>query len=101
MSKVYAVNLSDKNYTPAEEYGELIFMTEGVLNLRKLELYEKRIRSYLVNADSDDYLLFSGHPLVCALAMKIWLEKNEKCNVLLWEFNIKSQAGRYQRYEIK
>ncbi len=90
--KVYAVNLNDKDYSGAEEYGDIIYMTEGVLDLRKAHTYEQKIRNFLKNSTEEDYLLLSGPTLICCLAINVWLDNHKQCKVLYWS------NGKYQEY---
>lgn len=82
---VYAVNYSALNYSNAEQFGEVVYMTKGVLDLDKLDYYDSIISKYLQDSVEEDMLLFSGSNLVCGIALKNWLKLHPTCTVLYWE----------------
>jgi len=60
MSKVFVINKGPHDYSPAEKYGELVYLTEGPVD--KFDLYEnkRRIQAILLFFNSDDYILLTG-----------------------------------------
>lgn len=86
MPKIFAVNLSDKDYSSAKKYAdEIIYCTKGVLDFRNLHAYRDKLESYISDSTPADFLLFSGPQIVCSIAFHIWMEEHGVCNVLLWD----------------
>lgn len=85
MHKVYVVNFSGLTYSRAEEYGELLFMTDGVLDLKKHDLHKQKMEAYIKGSKPTDYLMLSGHSLTCALALTIWFKYHPFCRILVWD----------------
>jgi hypothetical protein len=70
--KVFVPNFVDSNdYSSAQEFGELVFLTEGVIVVGANTLH-KKFETYFKNANEGDYLLLSGSNLVCATAYAEW-----------------------------
>ena len=83
MIKVYIPNYSPQNnYNPAKKHGELVFMTRGVLIDSPKELHEK-FASYFADANENDYLMFSGSHLACAIAYSEWTKRFPECRNLM------------------
>lgn len=74
MSKVFVTQENSRlNYTDAERFGEVVFITTSEyspnLNSKRNDIIESEIRLGLINFNSDlDYLLLSGDPVIAALA---------------------------------
>lgn len=83
MPKVYVTNYNGNyDYSKAEEYGELIHMTQGFIPGSRYDSSMKTFENYAKTASDDDYLLLSGSNLVCALAVAAWLRHKGKVNLL-------------------
>jgi hypothetical protein len=83
-SKVYVTNFSGYTYEKADSYGELIFITQGFVNIENVNDLRAKLTSFIRNANERDYLLLSGNNLLCGLAIHIWLDIHNSCKVLHW-----------------
>lgn len=93
--RVYVVNMGTHDYKPAEQYGELVFMTRGILNLNNVKGYGENMRKLISDSIAEDYLLFSGPTVISALAVKIWFEFHQKCKII-YSYGPKDR----QRYKV-
>jgi folate-dependent tRNA-U54 methylase TrmFO/GidA len=77
------------NYIPAEEFGEVIFLTRGDFSPMKNSLNNDKlieeIRTKLKKFHPvDDYLVISGSPVVSAAVFMIVREITDTVNILRW-----------------
>lgn len=71
--KVYVTNYNAQyDYNDAEQYGELVMMSQGFIPSHKLDDLFKNFENYAKIASDDDFLLLSGSNLVCVLAAIAW-----------------------------
>jgi hypothetical protein len=86
MSKVYIINKSSHDYTKATKYGELIFITEGLINAYNLNQTFRRAYTTLQEFDAkEDYILLTGLASTNLIIGWVlgWLQKD--INVLLYK----------------
>ena len=76
------------NYTQAEKFGEICFLTGSDLSVHENSPSNRtitnRIRKILIDFTETDYLLPSGSPLITGLAMAILHERFNRIQVLKW-----------------
>lgn len=97
MAKVYVVNNAGYDYKKAEAFGELIYLTQGHVDIHKsyTDLVEK-LSNLIKQADTKDFLLLTGNNLLCILAFDIWKTQHGEVKVLHW--NPIYGARRYDTY---
>jgi hypothetical protein len=88
---VYVANLSAHDYTAASEYGVLKPVTIGMIDLTNPDRLLTQIIEETQLSTDEDYLLFSGPPLVCALCLLVWLTKHNTCNMLIFDAKDRSR----------
>lgn len=87
--KVLIVNRGHHLYNDARKFGELVFLTEGRINVFSSSNLQYEIETSIEkNATTDDYLLLSGHILPNAIAVHAMLKKFNKVKMLIWIGNI-------------
>lgn len=77
------------NYLPAEQFGEVVFLTRHDFSLVRNSLNNdallNEIRHNLRDFDAkNDYVVISGSPIVAGVAFMILREKTEEMNILRW-----------------
>ena len=87
MSRVFVLNYSGHNVTSAEDFGELIYLTEGDINIwdtdRVNYLISKRLQNY--NYDpKEDFVALSGN-LVLGYVLGNILGQYDAVNLLIWD----------------
>lgn len=83
---VYITNRSDTHsYDSATRVGALSFVTTGNYPVFKTNRLQEEIITALAHSTKDDYLLFSGSGVICALCLAVWLEMHSTAKVLLWD----------------
>lgn len=83
--KVYVPNKSFHDFSDANRFGELVFLTEGVQDRFKINDLYRRIEGKLHNAGPGDYLLISGPSTVNAIAASILAYKFGRINYLVYD----------------
>lgn len=86
MSKVFVTNFAGHDYTKAEQYGEIFYLTRGFVNFNSLDRLKFKIAEALLDATGEDYLLFSGNSFISIVAAIIWYERFKKIKLLVHDF---------------
>jgi len=85
MAKVYVVNNANYDYSKAEQYGELIYVTRGKLPIFKTNTVRAMLEKGLVKFTKDDYLLISGPAIVSVMAATILYNKFDTVKFLVFD----------------
>lgn len=89
-SKVYITQEnSSLNYLPAEQFGEIVFLTRNDFSQVKGSITNgiliNELRTKLREFDPEnDYIAVSGSPVVAGVAFMILRERTDKVNILRW-----------------
>ena len=86
MPKVYIPNKSGQDFSSAEDFGEIIFLTEGLIADRygTNHLYMQFVDK-MQDAEEEDYLAVSSLPILTAIATGVLVEKFGRINFLLFK----------------
>ena len=85
MSKVYVISKSAHDFSPANKYGELKFLSEGPMNRYSVNNIHRQFKSILKNSSPDDYILICGLTIMSSIACMIFAEMHGKVNILLFK----------------
>jgi len=85
MTKVYVVNNANHNYSKAEQYGELVYITKGKLPIFKTGTVRAMLEKGLVKFTKDDYLLISGPAIVNIMAATLLFNKFDTVKFLVFD----------------
>lgn len=101
--RVFVVNWSGHDFSKAEKYGEIIKLTEGLVNIfnpeRLLHFYLTKLKEKKFNFRID-YILISGSPVV-NLLLGIALENYESVNLLIYDAKKANYVERNLNLKIK
>lgn len=78
------MNNAGHPYEQLDEYGEVIFLTQGAINRKQLNATIKKMGNLLEQATENDYLCISGNNFLCAIATVIWGQRLPRCAFLNW-----------------
>jgi hypothetical protein len=84
MPRVYVANKSSHDFSAAERFGELEFLTEGVVSKFSVADIDRQIRYRLRLSSPNDYILITGMSIVSALACVCFAMKHNKLNLLIY-----------------
>ena len=85
MAKVYVVNNANYDYSKAEQYGELVYVTKGKLPIFRTSTVRAMLEKGLVKFTKDDYLLISGPAIVSVMAATILYNKFDTVKFLVFD----------------
>lgn len=80
--RVYISNFGGHDFSPAEKWGELQFITRGFISFQSLDRLKFQIAQGILDSSPDDYLLLSGTNIINVVAALLWFELHEKVNIL-------------------
>ena len=85
MAKVYIVNNANHDYSKAEQYGELVYVTRGKLPIFKTSTVRTMLEKGLVKFTKNDYLLISGPAIVSVMAATVLYNKFDTVKFLVFD----------------
>jgi len=85
MAKVYVVNNANYDYSKAEQYGELVYVTKGKLPIFRTSTVRAMLEKGLVKFTKDDYLLISGPAIVSVMAATILYNNFDTVKFLVFD----------------
>ncbi len=80
---------SGHDFTPAAEYGELVYITKGLVPRYKTNTIYRQVAEALSEAHEEDYLVISSLAIISSLASAFLARRFGKVNYLLF------RDGRY------
>lgn len=84
MPKVYVVNNSGHDFTPAERFGDIVFLSEGRMNRFKINSMYRQFVERMEDSSSEDYILVTGLIQMNVIAASIQAHKHGRVNLLIY-----------------
>ncbi len=100
MAKVFVLQdnpYSPKNFLPAEEFGELVFLFHHHISAHHVPRALSQLRDKLRGVERDDWLIPVGHPALILVVGHVWFDMTSSMNLLVWD----QQLSRYVPLRIK
>jgi hypothetical protein len=85
MDKVYIMNDMDHNYTSAEQFGELVCVSTGILPVFKIDKMLSTIHEQLINFKETDYIVITGPTIFNMLVLPYLFHFCSKVNILIYD----------------
>ena len=85
MPKVFVVNKSSHDFSPASQYGELVFLSEGPMDRYAANNMARQFMVELKTSSSDDYILPCGLSVMNIVAASIFVSFHGRLNLLLYK----------------
>lgn len=92
--KVFIVNKSCHDYSSAEKFGSLVFMSKGNLNRFDCVAMYRKFGESLDLSEPGDYLLLSGLAIMNSIACAYFANLHKRLNLLLWNAKTKEYIER-------
>ena len=91
MSKptVYIISRSAHDFSDAERFGELVFLSDGPMNRYSCNNMCREFSVHLRNSSPEDYILLTGLSVMNSIACALFAALHKKLNLLLF------QQGKY------
>lgn len=84
-NKVFVVNRSGHDFSPAEKYGEIVYMTVGNQNPWAVNQHLRIFADYFKDSTRDDYIVLSGLHSMNAVAFSLFGWMHGQINVLIYD----------------
>ena len=95
-SKVYVPNRgSGHDYSSAEEYGSLVFVTSGAVNPYNTGAIYRKWYDALKDSSPQDYIVSTSLNVLCMIGAGMFAAKHGRLNILLF-----TKSGTYKKREI-
>ena len=88
MPNVFVTNFQAKNFTPAEKFGDIVFITKGFMPLDDMNLIRKKLEAYIDISDSSDFVILIGPTVILGMFTMLWAAKHGYMNLLSRETRI-------------
>ena len=85
MPNVYIVNKSAHDFSAANKYGEIIFLSEGSMNRYSVNNMMRQFTDRMKDSHEDDYLVPCSLNVMNSVASSILSFKHGKLNLLLFK----------------
>lgn len=83
--RIYIPNKSGHDFTAAEKFGDLIFMTEGFISRFAVNEVYRAFSDIMADSHEDDWLLPSGYAFMNQVAGAIFAKMHGRLNLLLFD----------------
>lgn len=84
MSKVYIVNKSSHDFSAAEKFGEIVFLSEGPMNRYTVNNMIRQFNDRMKDSAASDYIVPCSLNVMNSIASSIFTFKHGKLNLLLF-----------------
>ena len=84
MPKVFIINDSGHDYSPAEKFGELITMSEGYVDKYSVTAMYRLFKPFIDSSQKEDIILQSGPIVMNNIACAMFAAKHGCLNLLIW-----------------
>jgi len=82
---VYIVNKSSHNFSAAEKFGEVIFLSEGPMNRYSTNNMHREFSHILKGSNKDDYIVPCALSVMNSIACAIFAHLHGGLNLLLYK----------------
>ena len=82
---VWVVNRSTHDFSGAERFGELRFLSEGLLRKRNVAFMVRKFERALVCSSGEDFLLPTSLTIMCMIAAVCFVRRHGRLNLLIFE----------------
>lgn len=92
---VYVINRSGHDLSPAEEFGDLVYLTSGPINKFKTNQIYRLMKPILEVSEPDDLILLSSLNVMSSIACAMFaVTHNGRLNLLLYDHRENSYKAR-------
>ncbi len=83
--KVYIINKSHHDYTPALKYGELVYLSEGIIPPYDVSNMARMFQPIIDESGEHDYILQTSLTTMNMVASAMFAHKHGRLNLLLFK----------------
>lgn len=85
--KVYIVNKSGHDFDEAIPFGELVYLSEGMMDRYAITSMFRQFSEIMKDSHEDDYILLTGLASMGSIACAIFAYKHGRLNLLIFKNN--------------
>ena len=85
MGTVYIVNKSSHDFSPAEKFGRIVFLSQGPMNRYSTNNMVRMFTEAMEDSSPDDYIVPCSLNVMNSIACAIFACKHKKLNLLLYK----------------
>ena len=85
MSHVYVVNRSAHDFSPAEKFGQIIFLSEGPMNRYSTNNMHRRFTEVMKDSSEHDYIVPCSLNVMNSIASSVFAVMHRRLNLLLFK----------------
>lgn len=85
MNKVYIVNKSSHDFSPALQYGELVFLSEGPMNRYSTNNMLRAFTEKMKDSSGEDFIVPCSLNVMNSICCALFAYKHGKLNLLLFK----------------
>ena len=85
MTKVFIVNKSAHDFSEAEPYGDIIFLSEGPMNRYATNNMHRKFNEILKDSTKEDYIVPCSLNVMNSIACAVFALKHGTLNLLLFK----------------
>jgi len=82
---VWIVNRSTHDFSDAERFGSLRYLSEGLLRKRNIAFMVRKFEKALMCSHAEDFLLPTSLTIMCMIAAVCFVRRHGRLNLLLFE----------------
>jgi hypothetical protein len=85
MNKVYVVNKTGHDFSDAERFGELVFLSEGYMNRYATNNIIRQFQEVMSESGPKDYIVTCSLNVMNSIACAVFAHKHGTLNLLLFK----------------
>ena len=93
-SKIYVINRAAHDYSGAERWGKLVYLSDGPVNRYATNKIYRAFEDVLSESSPEDYILLTGLTVMSSIATAIFAHKHSRLNLLIFRPNTHTYAER-------
>lgn len=93
-NKVYIPNNSGHDFTKAREYGELVYITEGLIDKYGTNMMFRQASEAMKDSKPTDYIMITGLPVLNSIVTSVFTSKHNKLNLLIYDIKTEEYVPR-------
>jgi hypothetical protein len=84
VNRVYILNKGSHDYSEAESYGELVFVSDGMLSKFATGVMFRLCQDAFHDSEPTDYILISSLATLCSVACAVFAAMHGRVNLLIY-----------------
>ena len=100
MPKVYVVNNGGHDFSKADIFGPITFLSQGTVNKFKVTEMAREFSRLMADSSPEDYIIPNGPTNMSIIACALFALKHGHLNLLLWKLGKTNYEDHYERRSV-